>query len=355
MGPKADFASEMDAAFRLAKAEPSGKLFNIDVLRLASTLAVKLCTLLSKGSVGAIDIRKVRCPKPWSISTYDMTIGLGFTVDKDSWKKRGNNIDRTIEKSSSLNYISADTRALRFSSIPGVSHILEDDDIYRLYMTHRDLFSNTTTKLWDWKDHQLLKIDTKHMLDRSLEESYHRYLSDRAKRDGVSLPPLPLRQPASITITNAEVVRWYRNIGIHSPNPEQHPHQLIAEKLPSGEFFVRPLTFNSRKEYFRTVLGFRPMRNLTANLVILLASEVYGSLTGTSHNAISHLDIPKLDPSSSDSPVDITTVASVPSVRGEVAKDMIRRVDGIDRVVDERDARYRDYDGPSVGRLSIKR
>ena len=323
MDPIADFIAEMKA---------SKNLLGIDVFRVANTLSVKLCTLFESKTIDDIDVHKVRRSTFWSISTYNMTSGFGYTTEQDSWQERNRKIYRTIEKAS-LDYISFDTRKLRFRSFPGVSHIDEDDNGYRLHMTHRDLFSSTSCKLVDWKGHQLLKIDTKHMLDRSLEEPYWHYLSQCAPEP---LPQPPRRSPL-MTVNNAEIVQWYRNFsGAHSA--AQYPHQLIGEKLPSGEFFVRPL-LSSQREYFRAILGLQEIRKVVASLVLLLAHEVYIALTGITSNASTFVDVPKLVTSDSDLSVDITTVTSVPAARNEGGNNMIRHVDSFDPFIDER---YRD-------------
>lgn len=344
MNPTVDFIAEMEAI---------GNVCDVNVFRRANNLSVKLQILFESKRIG--NLHKVCRPtKPWSISTYDMANGFGYTVEKDSWKQHCGKIHRTIEKVSSLD-VSIGTHEVRLHSIPGVSRIFEDDNGYRLCMIHRDLFSDTSLKFGDWKSYQLLNLDTKHMLDHSLEDTYMHYLSERAERDGVSLPPRPPYSSPCMKVTYAEIIQWYRNLyGAHATGP-QDPYQIRAEKLPSGEFFVQPLPFNSRKEYFRTILGLQPIRKIVAALVLLLAIEVYASLTAhdTERRALARnlsnagifVDVPKLISSDSDSSVDITTVAAVPPVRGKVDNDMIHRVDRIDRVIDER---YRDYYDPSI-------
>lgn len=316
MDPKTDFIAEMDA---------SKRHLGIDTFRVANNLSVKLCTLLESGAIDNIDVRRVRRSTPWSISTYEMTPGFGYTVEKDSWLERRGKIYRTTEKAL-LDYVSIDTRKLQICSIPGVSKILEDNYGYRLLMTHRDLFSDDSIKMGDWKGHGLLKINTEHMLDRSLEEAYWDYLTERDP----GLPSPPQGSP-SMTVGNAELVRWYRNLsGAHSA--AEYPQQLIGENFLPGKFFVRPL-LSSRKEYFRAVLGMQPMRKLIASLVFLLACEVYVALANQRSNAHIFADVPKLVSPDFE---DVTTMKPALATYGEVANDMIRHVDNFDIFVDKR-------------------
>ena len=316
MDPRLDFIAEMESAINAPTA-----VKGIDVFRIANNLSVKLQILFESKTMEGVAVHKIRRTSRWSVKTCDYTWGIGYEVKKQSWQKYRQQKIRIIEKAN-LEQVSLDPRGLLFHSIPGVSTIFHDSDGYRIRMTRTALFSSSHISLGQWKGCQLLRFKTKHLMDRSSEEAYWRWMHEK-------MPDC--RQP-EIFITCGELIEWYRHLsGAHSA--ATIPHQLRAEKMPSGKFFVRPLYFSTRKEYFRTALALRPVRKVVAALVILLASEVYTALIGTTQDCACWFDCPKLGESNA---CDITTVASVLAPLAEPPENMFRQVANIVPFIDER-------------------
>lgn len=331
MSPTIHFMAEMESAINAPSA-----VRGIDVFRIADNLSVKLWRLFESNAIDDLVVHKIRRTTRWSVNTYDVTHGFGFEVKKDRWTSHGKKKIREI-KQFSLAYGSVDWRRLVLSSVPGVSSIFEDSDGYRLFMTHKALFSREQLTVSQWKGCQLLRMTTDHLMDRSLENAYWR---------GMNLPPPDGRRP-EMFVTCGNLIKWYRHLsGAHSA--ATLPHQLRAEKMPSGKFFVRPLYFSTPKEYFREILALKPIRKAVAALVLLLAADIYVSLGGSEHDFSCWLDCPKFDGTNA---CDLTTITSVPAPLEKAPENMFRQVPKLFPFIDERARGSLDgfffYDPPS--------